>query len=139
MEKLFQGVRIKWCLVVTSEGTAKVRVIEDSGSANNWISNVERKRLGYESKRGYKITGTTLTGEEFSSEEYVDLSWVGKASITGVERFFIAPEKTPIDLLVGEAFLEKYPGVFMEQEPTPQLLTLQSSIQVGAFQSCPEP
>lgn len=131
MERLLRGIRVKWCYVTTDEGTEKVRVIEDSGSANNWISSVQMRRFGLHAKRGYKISGITLTGEEFSSDEYVDVPWVGKASHKGTERFFIAPEKTPIELLVGEMFIKKHPEVFMDQEPMPQLVTLQSRVQVG--------
>lgn len=75
----------------------------------------------------------TLTGEEFSSDEYVDVPWVGKGSYKGIERFSIDPEKTTIEMLVGQEFMENYPGVFMDQEPTPQLLTLQSRVQVGTL------
>ncbi|KAJ0107646.1 hypothetical protein J7T55_007838 [Diaporthe amygdali] len=134
MGRLLRGIRVKWCYVTTDEGTDKVRVIEDSGSANNWISNVQIKRFGLNAKRGPTITGITLTGEKFSSDKYVDVSWVGKGSHQGTERFSIAPEKAPIEMLVGEEFTRKYPGVFMDQEPTPQLLTLQSRVQVDEQQ-----
>lgn len=138
MERLFRKVTVKWCYITTDEGTANVRVIEDSGSANNWISNVQRKRFRLVTKIGRRITDITLTGEEFSSSEYVDVPWVGKSSYRGIERFYIAPEKMPIEMLVGVEFMEKHPGALMDQEPTPQLLTLQSKVQVGTFALAPK-
>lgn len=139
MEERFRRVRVKWCYVTTNKGTEKVQVIEDSGSVDNWISNAQRERFGLVAKRGQKIIGITITGEEFASDEYVDVPWEGKASYKGIERFSIAPEKTPIDMLVGQEFIEKFPGVFMDQEPTPQLLTLQSRVQVGMLSLSPPP
>lgn len=123
---------MKWCYIVTNEGKESVRVIEDSGSANNWISRAQIERFGLSAKRGPMITGMTLTGDKFFSERYVEVFWKGKGSYKGKDRFYLAPEKTPIDMLVGNDFIMKYPGVFMEHEPSaPQLLTIQSRVKVS--------
>lgn len=134
MNTLFKGVRVKWCYVATNEGVELVQVVEDSGSANNWISRNQIERFGLSAKRGNVITSKTLTGEEFSSDRYVDVSWKGKGSHQGTDRFYVAPEKTPIHMLVGHDFTVKYPRAFMDHEPppsTPQLLTLQSRVKVS--------
>lgn len=134
MARIIQGVRVKWCHVLTDEGTELVQVIEDSGSANNWISRAQIERFGLGTKRGNKITSKTLTGEEFSSDKYVDVVWRGKDSHHRKDRFYVAPEKTPINFLVGNGFAAKYSKMLMDQEPPPshpQLLTLQSKVKVG--------
>lgn len=114
-----------------------MQVIEDSGSTNNWISRTQIELFGLSPKRGHKISSVTLTGEEFFSDKYVDVSWIGRNSRQGTDRFYVAPEKTPIDMLVGNDFTKKYPGVFMDQEPssTAQLLTLQSRPRVSYCRS----
>lgn len=84
-------------------------IIEDSGSEKNWISRAQIERFGLSPKRGAVITGMTLTGEQFVSDTYVELSWKGKGSNRGKDRFYVAPEKTPIDMLVGHEFMNKYP------------------------------
>lgn len=138
MNEFLKGVRVKWCFVATNGGKELVQVVVDSGSANNWISRTQIERLDLSAKRGNKITSTTLTGEEFSSDKYVDVFWQGKGSHHGTDRFYVAPENAPIHMVVGHEFTLKNPRVFMDDEPlssTPQLLTLQSRVKVS--RRCP--
>lgn len=131
---IVEGVMEKWCWVITGDGTKQAMpVIEDSGSTNNWISGRQMEHFGLRSTRGAPITGQTLTGEVFSSDKYVDVSWEGKGLQSGTDRFYVAPPRSPIQMLVGYGFTERYPGVFMDQEPPskPQLLTLQTRKQVS--------
>lgn len=104
---------------------ARVLVIEHSGLTNNWISNEQVKQVGLKSNRCSKVTDKMLTGMELSSEEYVDVPWVGKHSFRGITRFFVLPGHAPIQMLVGRQFIEKYPGTLMDQNPQPQQLPLQ--------------
>lgn len=104
-----------------------MQVIEDTGSANNWISREQVKRLRLSVLYGDEITIETITGEKYSSDTFVDISWTGKGSHQGTDRFYEAPKGTPITMLVGNEFIDKHPGVFEEEEPiTFHLLTLQS-------------
>lgn len=137
VDAILRGVSVKWFYVATNGGTESVQVIEDSGSTNNWISRTQIELFGLSPKRGPRISSMTLTGEEFFSDKYVDVSWIGRNSCQGTDRFYIAPEKTPIDMLVGHNFTKKYPGVFTDQEPssTAQLLTLQSRPKVSSCRS----
>lgn len=133
MSAMWRGIKIKSFYVATKKGGREpVQVIEDSGSAYNWISREQMELFGLNCKRGSEISSITLTGEKFSADKYVDVSWIGRNSRKGTDRFYIAPEKTPIDMVVGCGFTEKHPGVFMDQEPpgTAQFLTLQSRPKV---------
>ncbi|KAJ4408207.1 hypothetical protein N0V82_009750 [Gnomoniopsis sp. IMI 355080] len=111
-------------------GARRIRVVEDSGAANNLISIGQIKRFGFSTSKGRIITGVTLTGEEYSSEQYVDISCIGKSSYESINRFYVAPETTPIDMLVGNDFIREHAVVLMGREPTPQLPTVQSRVTI---------
>lgn len=131
-ELLENGIQCKWSFV--SSGTRPpvlMQVIEDTGSAYNWISRTHAEQCGLQFKRGAPIRNKTLTGEVFNSDEYVDVPWLGK--VGGTDQFYIAPPSAPIQMLVGSVFTRKNPDVFMDREPgcNPLLLVLASRMTVS--------
>lgn len=129
---LGNGIQCKWSFVSSGiKPPVLMQVIEDTGSTYNWISRAQAERCGLQSKRGAPIRSMTLTGEVFNSDEYVDVPWLGK--VGGTDQFYIAPPSTPIQMLVGNVFTRKNPGVFMDQEPgcDPMLLVMASRMTVS--------
>lgn len=128
------GVKYKWSWVQatgTSANVELVKVIEDSGSANNFISVDQIKKLGLQRRPMSPVVHHTLDGQRFVSRECVDVSWIGRETC-GTDRFYIAPPGAPIDMLVGTNFINQHPRVFMEEMPKSldTLLTVQTKIKV---------
>lgn len=124
MERVYQGLPLKWCYIVAHGDREKALVIEHSDLANNWISKTLVQRCGLHVECGHEVVDKTHSGQELSTEEYVDVSWVGKDSLERMERFSIAPKNVTIPILVGRGFIKKYSGALMDQNPKPQQLPL---------------
>ncbi|KUI56140.1 hypothetical protein VP1G_03507 [Cytospora mali] len=131
------GLRPKWSWVNSPirGDWVVMKVIEDTGSANSWISRSQIKHLELETNTDDQTLLVMLTGQAFTVREYVDVIWSGKDLKEGVDRFWVAPLDALMQMLIGREFTRKYPEVFMEEFPVlkPQgmLLTMQAKMQAS--------
>lgn len=129
--------RRRWVWVKVSDGPwQSAEVFEDTGSSVNWISELNVKRLGLKIKKSPPLVSTTISGQVFWVDEFVEIQWCGKDQSTqGQARFYVAPTGAPIQMLVGTDFMYQHPEVFMKEDPSrgsdSMLLTLQSKYKVS--------
>jgi hypothetical protein len=111
----------------------KVSVIEDSGCQVNFISRPLIRTCNlkpdYISPRYF----ATLMGT-FTSDQWCDVTWLGKSGNKGCDMFYIAPEGAPIEVLVGTQFSRDHPDVFDRMLPEPAFLNVQGKMK--ASNSC---
>jgi len=98
-------------------------VIEDTGTAKvNFISPKLVETCHLEQRGTAPIAHMVMTGDIFRSDQFVQVKFFGKdyRVIDQAEIFYVAPEGSPIDLLVGKYFLDRNPSFkFMDSEPNP--------------------
>jgi len=83
-------------------------------------------------KRTARISLQTTTGQVFECDEWVEVTWIGKPGRSGKDMFYVVPDESPINLLVGRQFLEGNEGVFMDVHPAePTLVNVLVKETVG--------
>jgi hypothetical protein len=109
-----------------------VRVIEDTGTGVNFISPAIARDCNLKIRRTKPIIHEGITGERFTATELVEATWFGRDKIQDTGIFYLAPKATPIELLVGNDFLTKYPDVFMSSKPiNPAMLNVPKKMTVS--------
>ena len=107
------------------------KAIKDSGTRVNFIHPQLATRCHLKPHPTATVEHKVLTGATFKSSQWVEVDWYGKDYKCWTAMFYIAPENAPIELLVGEDFLEDHLGLeFMDSkpEPKPALLNVQTKI-----------
>jgi hypothetical protein len=68
----------------------------------------------------------------FTSCQWVEVTWLGNGGNNGSDWFYIAPEDAPIDVLVGTQFLRDHQDVFKNRALLePALLNVQTKIKAS--------
>ncbi|KAI1342728.1 hypothetical protein F5Y15DRAFT_412412 [Xylariaceae sp. FL0016] len=102
-----------WGIIVTEKGQRHdVRVKDDTGTPVNWIHPDLARRFSLKVEKCDRQRFEDFKGNTFKAESCVYFTWFGKskekdnASYYGA--FYIAPERSSIDMLLGEEFVHTY-------------------------------
>lgn len=126
--------RYKWGQILdpTTALVRDVRVEEDDGSRVNFVAPGVVDACNLDRHPMKTMTFVGVSGVPFTANEWVELRWLGRGVAQGKDVFYIAPQTTPIDLLVGKDFLKGNPDVFMTEKPTePAFLNVQKRMTVS--------
>ena len=122
------GPHVKWAYIhhPTNGETTVADVIQDSGTRVNLIHPNVVQLCDLVRKQTARISFKTTAGQVFECDEWVEVTWIGKPGRSGKDMFYVAPDESPINLLVGRQFLEGNEGVFMDEHPPePTLVNVQ--------------
>ncbi|KAH8676042.1 hypothetical protein BX600DRAFT_193846 [Xylariales sp. PMI_506] len=105
-----------------------VEVTEDTGTGVNFINPKLARDWDLEVYTTAPTFYQLITGSQFKADKWVEVQWIGKQGKTGSDWFYLVPEGTPIQLLVGRRFLKEHNDVFMKEKPEsePVLVNVQS-------------
>jgi hypothetical protein len=115
----------------TTNEVTEVTVIEDSACQLNFISREVAELCHLTIYPTARVENATLMGS-FHSDQWTEVSWLGKNGNNGFDQFYIAPDGAPIQLLVGTRFMSDNPDVFMSQTlAKPAFLNVQKKIKAS--------
>jgi hypothetical protein len=103
-----------WVVVFTSTKRGikeyDVRVKDDTGTPVNWIhpNVVKNCKLDSLAKACPPRFFVNMNGKSFKCEKCVQITWCGRGKNSYEELFFISPEKAPIDMVLGQEFVDKH-------------------------------
>ncbi|KAI1844383.1 hypothetical protein JX265_010186 [Neoarthrinium moseri] len=121
---------LKWAQIhnPTNSLVFDAQVIEDSGTGVNFIHPALAQACGLRIYPTAPTVHKVITGQQFRSDKWAQVEWMGKPGRLGTDWFYLAPEEAPIQLLVGRRFLKENKGVFLNEKPEvdPVLLNVQT-------------
>lgn len=130
--------QIRWAQVMNpNTGIAQdVPVNEDTGTNVNWISPKLVQVCGLKVLKAPPNTGfLDFGGEKHQPKELVKIPLAGKMSKTAHTEFFVAPVNSPINLIVGNRFIQTFGhphNVFLDKPvgPGSALIMFQQRVTV---------
>ncbi|KAF2195700.1 hypothetical protein K469DRAFT_699290 [Zopfia rhizophila CBS 207.26] len=85
-----------------------LRVHEDTATQVNWISPKAVEAYNLEAHDAIRTAGfADFTGEMYVPKKKVKITWTGKPDKSVESEFFVGPENSPFELLVGSRFIQE--------------------------------
>lgn len=108
---------------------------EDTGTNVNWISQQLVNDCNFQLLDAPQNTGfLDFKGDTYTPEKLVRIPWAGKMAKTEHTEFFVAPENSPIDLVIGNVFIKSFGHshtVFLDEPVGKALIMVQKRVTVG--------
>ncbi|KAH9904470.1 hypothetical protein F4778DRAFT_732582 [Xylariomycetidae sp. FL2044] len=98
-----------WGTIITDRcGLREVRMKDDTGTPVSWIHPdlARRYKLAVEScdMPNFK----DFHGKRFDAKEFVWFTWLGRDKVTFCGKFYLAPKRSNIDVVLGEEFVDAH-------------------------------